>query len=307
MQRRWSSPAGAAMSRWRSASLPAAPTFRFWNIRNSPDAIYFTVRAGRTIPEELFVAVATILAFVFQLERAVAEDAASPMSKFGVTSNSIPTGAGRADFALNVARARPLKESEGYLPWLSLPLPVRSAPGRGSTFPSLSMICGCSRHDPGVQLLDAGAAGSGADQRRFPGADRACRALPIRWRRSVSAGTLRSTPTVSDEADFGNDARQYQCRQLLGNGGRRPACAEQAAVQRWSPTEENSSDRTSTMTLRRRRHRPCDCNRQHEQQPRRAGEGHQRQRRRIGLDRVRHWRQPDRAQGRDQGRRTASR
>ncbi|KQZ60830.1 flagellar biosynthesis protein FlhB [Sphingopyxis sp. Root1497] len=41
-------------------------------------AIYFTARAGRVIPEELFVAVATILAFVFRLERAVAEGMAQP-------------------------------------------------------------------------------------------------------------------------------------------------------------------------------------------------------------------------------------
>ena len=41
-------------------------------------AIYFTARAGRTIPEELFVAVATILAFVFQLERAMADGLAQP-------------------------------------------------------------------------------------------------------------------------------------------------------------------------------------------------------------------------------------
>ena len=41
-------------------------------------AIYFTARAGRTIPEELFVAVATILAFVFQLERAVTEGLSKP-------------------------------------------------------------------------------------------------------------------------------------------------------------------------------------------------------------------------------------
>ncbi len=41
-------------------------------------AIYFTARAGRTIPEELFVAVATVLAFVFQLERAVAEGISKP-------------------------------------------------------------------------------------------------------------------------------------------------------------------------------------------------------------------------------------
>lgn len=41
-------------------------------------AIYFTARAGRVIPEELFVAVATVLAFVFQLERAAAEGAPPP-------------------------------------------------------------------------------------------------------------------------------------------------------------------------------------------------------------------------------------
>lgn len=41
-------------------------------------AIYFTARAGRTIPEELFVAVATVLAFVFQLERAMAEGTRQP-------------------------------------------------------------------------------------------------------------------------------------------------------------------------------------------------------------------------------------
>ncbi|MBJ7501315.1 MAG: flagellar biosynthesis protein FlhB [Sphingopyxis sp.] len=41
-------------------------------------AIYFTARAGRVIPEELFVAVATVLAFVFQLERAVADGLNQP-------------------------------------------------------------------------------------------------------------------------------------------------------------------------------------------------------------------------------------
>lgn len=41
-------------------------------------AIYFTARAGRVIPEELFVAVATVLAFVFQLERAVADGLVQP-------------------------------------------------------------------------------------------------------------------------------------------------------------------------------------------------------------------------------------
>lgn len=41
-------------------------------------AIYFTSRAGRTIAEELFIAVATVLAFVFQLERAAAEGTIQP-------------------------------------------------------------------------------------------------------------------------------------------------------------------------------------------------------------------------------------
>ncbi|WP_447758399.1 EscU/YscU/HrcU family type III secretion system export apparatus switch protein [Sphingopyxis fribergensis] len=41
-------------------------------------AIYFTARAGRVIPEELFVAVATVLAFVFQLERAAADGMTQP-------------------------------------------------------------------------------------------------------------------------------------------------------------------------------------------------------------------------------------
>lgn len=41
-------------------------------------AIYFTARAGRVIPEELFVAVATVLAFVFQLERAAADGIVPP-------------------------------------------------------------------------------------------------------------------------------------------------------------------------------------------------------------------------------------
>jgi flagellar biosynthetic protein FlhB len=41
-------------------------------------AIYFTARAGRVIPDELFVAVATVLAFVFQLDRAAAGSLAQP-------------------------------------------------------------------------------------------------------------------------------------------------------------------------------------------------------------------------------------
>jgi flagellar biosynthesis protein FlhB len=41
-------------------------------------AIYFTSKAGRAISEDLYIAVATILAFVFQLERALAEGRAQP-------------------------------------------------------------------------------------------------------------------------------------------------------------------------------------------------------------------------------------
>lgn len=55
-------------------------------------AIYFTARAGRTIPEELFVAVATVLAFVFQLERAVAEGRAQPAIDVPPTHRFDPDG-----------------------------------------------------------------------------------------------------------------------------------------------------------------------------------------------------------------------
>jgi flagellar biosynthesis protein FlhB len=41
-------------------------------------AIYFTSRAGHTITEDLFIAVATILAFVFNIEQALAEDVSQP-------------------------------------------------------------------------------------------------------------------------------------------------------------------------------------------------------------------------------------
>ena len=57
------------------------PRFRLTGAGPLPQlarAIYFTARPGRVIPEELFVAVATILAFVFRLERAVAEGLAQP-------------------------------------------------------------------------------------------------------------------------------------------------------------------------------------------------------------------------------------
>lgn len=55
-------------------------------------AIYFTARAGRTIPEELFVAVATVLAFVFQLERAVAEGRPQPAVDVPPTHRFDPDG-----------------------------------------------------------------------------------------------------------------------------------------------------------------------------------------------------------------------
>ncbi|HMN52965.1 MAG TPA: flagellar type III secretion system protein FlhB [Sphingopyxis sp.] len=55
-------------------------------------AIYFTARAGRTIPEELFVAVATVLAFVFQLERAMADGLAQPAVDVPVTHRFDPEG-----------------------------------------------------------------------------------------------------------------------------------------------------------------------------------------------------------------------
>lgn len=55
-------------------------------------AIYFTARAGRVIPEELFVAVATVLAFVFQLERAMAEGRGQPDVDIPVSHQFDPEG-----------------------------------------------------------------------------------------------------------------------------------------------------------------------------------------------------------------------
>ena len=55
-------------------------------------AIYFTARAGRVIPEELFVAVATVLAFVFQLERAVADGIVQPAVDVPPTHRFDPEG-----------------------------------------------------------------------------------------------------------------------------------------------------------------------------------------------------------------------
>jgi flagellar biosynthesis protein FlhB len=42
-------------------------------------AIYFTTRTGRTVSEDLYIAVATILAFVFRLENALASEAVRPV------------------------------------------------------------------------------------------------------------------------------------------------------------------------------------------------------------------------------------
>ncbi len=55
-------------------------------------AIYFTSRAGRIIPEELFMAVAAVLAFVFQLERAAAEGLAPPVVDVPVSHRFDPEG-----------------------------------------------------------------------------------------------------------------------------------------------------------------------------------------------------------------------
>ncbi|WP_033074437.1 flagellar type III secretion system protein FlhB [Sphingopyxis sp. MWB1] len=55
-------------------------------------AIYFTSRAGRVIPEELFVAVATVLAFVFRLEQAVAEGTAPPVVDIPPSHHFDPEG-----------------------------------------------------------------------------------------------------------------------------------------------------------------------------------------------------------------------
>lgn len=59
-------------------------------------AIYFTARAGRVIPEELFVAVATVLAFVFQLERMVADGAPPPVVDVPPTHCFDPDGRSQA-------------------------------------------------------------------------------------------------------------------------------------------------------------------------------------------------------------------
>src|SRR3546814_8233968 len=75
-------------------------------------AIYFTARAGRVIPEELFVAVATVLAFVFQLERAVADGIVPPAVDIPPRTVSNPKGGGRP----NLLPRPPLSWSEDICP-----------------------------------------------------------------------------------------------------------------------------------------------------------------------------------------------
>jgi flagellar biosynthetic protein FlhB len=53
----------------------AVPTLEYPQLTR---AIYFTSRAGQPIAEDLYVAVATVLAFVFRLEQAVAEGMEQP-------------------------------------------------------------------------------------------------------------------------------------------------------------------------------------------------------------------------------------
>jgi flagellar biosynthesis protein FlhB len=57
------------------AKEQAVPTLEYPQLTR---AIYFTSRAGRTVSEDLYIAVAAVLAFVFQLERALAEGRAQP-------------------------------------------------------------------------------------------------------------------------------------------------------------------------------------------------------------------------------------
>jgi flagellar biosynthesis protein FlhB len=53
----------------------AVPTLEYPSLAR---AIYFTSRSGQSVNEELYMAVATVLAFVFNLERALAEGVAQP-------------------------------------------------------------------------------------------------------------------------------------------------------------------------------------------------------------------------------------
>src|SRR3546814_20133170 len=75
-------------------------------------AIYFTARAGRVIPEELFAAVATVLAFVFQLERAVADGLVPPAVDIPPTHRFDPEGRRQASSSARAA----VKLCQGSLP-----------------------------------------------------------------------------------------------------------------------------------------------------------------------------------------------
>lgn len=57
------------------AAEHAVPTLEYPQLAR---AIYFTARAGQPIAEDLYIAVATVLAFVFNLDRAMAEGIAQP-------------------------------------------------------------------------------------------------------------------------------------------------------------------------------------------------------------------------------------
>jgi flagellar biosynthesis protein FlhB len=55
-------------------------------------AIYFTTRTGKTVSEDLYVAVAAILAFVFRLENALANDVAKPIVDVPAAKRFDPDG-----------------------------------------------------------------------------------------------------------------------------------------------------------------------------------------------------------------------
>jgi flagellar biosynthesis protein FlhB len=58
------------------ATEQSVPTLEYPQLAR---AIYFTTRAGHGITEDLYIAVATILAFVFNIERALSEGASQPV------------------------------------------------------------------------------------------------------------------------------------------------------------------------------------------------------------------------------------
>jgi flagellar biosynthesis protein FlhB len=77
-------PAPVVVARGRGATADAiralaeefdVPMLRYPQLAR---AIYFTTRAGQLVREDLYVAVATVLAFVFNIDRAVAEGRTQP-------------------------------------------------------------------------------------------------------------------------------------------------------------------------------------------------------------------------------------